>query len=116
MIKLSEPSHSENTLFIFTEGVLSNIYLQDLKNFSYIFSENFSEKHKIILGISSYENSKIFNSLVVLDKDVNILEKYDKNKLVPFGEYLPFENFLNNFGLKKVFFVFRIFIISINRL
>jgi len=102
LIKLSEPDHSENTLFIFPEGVLSNIYLQDLKNFSYIFSENFSDKHKIILGISSYENSKIFNSLVVLDKDVNILAKYDKNKLVPFGEYLPYENLLSNFGLKKI--------------
>ena len=102
LIKLSEPDYSENTLFIFPEGVLSNIYLQDLKNFSYIFSENFSDKHKIILGISSYENSKIFNSLVVLDKNVNILAKYDKNKLVPFGEYLPFEKFLSNFGLKKV--------------
>jgi apolipoprotein N-acyltransferase len=102
LIKLSKPNNLENTLFIYPEGVLSNIYLQDLKNFSYIFSENFSEKHKIILGISSYENSEIFNSLVVLDKDVNILAKYDKNKLVPFGEYLPFENFLSNFGLKKI--------------
>ena len=102
LIKLSEPNYSENTIFIFPEGVLSNIYLQDLKNFSYIFSENFSDQHKIILGISSYENSKIFNSLIVLDKNVNILAKYDKNKLVPFGEYLPFENLLSNFGLKKI--------------
>ncbi len=102
LIKLSEPNYSENTFFIFPEGVLSNIYLQDLKNFSYIFSKNFSDKHKIILGISSYENSKIYNSLVVLDKDANILAKYDKNKLVPFGEYLPFENLLRNFGLKKI--------------
>ena len=41
LIKLSKPSHLENTLFIFPEGVLSSIYLQDLKNFSYIFKENF---------------------------------------------------------------------------
>ena len=102
LIKLSEPNYSENTLFIFPEGVLSNIYLQDLKNFSFIFSENFSDKHKIVLGISSYENSKIFNSLVILDKDVNILAKYDKNKLVPFGEYLPVESLLSKFGLKKI--------------
>ncbi len=102
LIKLSKPNYSENTLFIFPEGVLSNIYLQDLKNFSFIISENFSDKHKIILGISSFENSKIFNSLVVLDNDANILAKYDKNKLVPFGEYLPFENLLRNFGLKKI--------------
>ena len=102
LIKLSEPDYSENTLFIFPEGVLSNIYLQDLKNFSYIFSENFSEQHKIVLGISSYENSKIFNSLIVLDNYANILAKYDKNKLVPFGEYLPLEKFLSNFGFKKI--------------
>ena len=72
LIDLSEPNKLEKTIFIFPEGVLSNVYLQDLKNFSYIFSENFSDNHKIILGISSYEDSKIFNSLVVLDKDVNI--------------------------------------------
>ena len=54
---------------------LTNIYLQDLKNFSYIFSENFSDKHKIILGINSYENSKIFNSLVVLDKEFKYFSK-----------------------------------------
>ena len=102
LIKLSRPNKSEKTIFIFPEGVLSNVYLQDLKNFRSIFSENFSENHKIILGISSYENSKIFNSLVVLDKEVNILAQYYKNQLVPFGEFLPFENLLTSFGLKKI--------------
>jgi len=102
LIKLSEPNNSNNTLFIFPEGVLSNIYLQDIKKYSHIFSDNFSEKHKIILGINSNEKSKIFNSLAVLDKNANTLAKYNKNKLVPFGEYLPFENLFSKFGLKKV--------------
>ena len=102
LIKLSKPNKLEETLFVFPEGVLSNVYLQDLNNFSHIFSENFSEKHKIVLGINSYENSKIFNSLVVLDKNLNLLAKYKKNKLVPFGEYLPYQDLLSNFGLKKI--------------
>ena len=102
LIKLSKPNKLEKTFFIFPEGVLSNVYLQDLKNFSYIFSESFSDNHKIILGINSYENSKIFNSMVVLDKDVNILAKYYKNQLVPFGEFLPFESILTSLGLKKI--------------
>jgi len=102
LVKLSEPNYLEKTIFIFPEGTLSNIYLEDLKNYSYIFSENYSDQHKIIMGLNSREDTKVFNSLVVLDKDVNILAKYNKNKLVPFGEFLPFENLLTKFGLKKI--------------
>ena len=102
LIKLSKPNNLEKTIFIFPEGVFSNIYLEDLKNYSYIFSENYSDQHKIIMGIKSIEEEKVFNSMVVLDKDTNILEKYNKNKLVPFGEFLPFENFFSKFGLKKI--------------
>jgi apolipoprotein N-acyltransferase len=54
------------------------------------------------MGINSSEEAKVFNSMVVLDQDVNILAKYNKNKLVPFGEFLPFENFFRKFGLKKI--------------
>jgi len=102
LIKLSEPDITKNTIFIFPEGILSSVYLQDLKNYNYIFSKNFSSKHKIVLGINSYEDSKIYNSMVVIDNNVNILAKYDKNKLVPFGEYLPYENLLSKFGFKKI--------------
>ena len=102
LVKLSNPNSLEKAIFIFPEGVFSNIYLEDLKNYSYIFSENYSDQHKIIMGIKSIEEEKVFNSMVVLDKDTNILEKYNKNKLVPFGEFLPFENFFSKFGLKKI--------------
>jgi len=102
LIKISKPDKKKDTIFIFPEGVLSNIYLQDLKKFNYLFFENFSSKHKIILGINSYKDSKIFNSLVVIDNNTNVLSKYDKNKLVPFGEFLPFENFFEKLGIKKI--------------
>jgi len=102
IIELSEPNILEETLFIFPEGTLSNVYLEDLKNYKYMFRENFSDNHKIIMGLNSSEGNKVFNSMVVLDRDLNTLSKYNKNKLVPFGEFLPFENFFYKFGLKKI--------------
>ncbi len=102
LIKISEPNPNNKTLFILPEGILSSIYFEDLKKLKSLFSNNFSDKHKIVLGMNIYENQKIYNSLLVLDNEVNILGKYYKNKLVPFGEFLPFEKILGNLGFKKI--------------
>ncbi len=102
LINISDADPLKETIFIFPEGILSSIHFESLQNFKSLFSENFSKKHKIILGINIYENQKIYNALIVMDNELNILAKYHKNKLVPFGEFLPFEKIFNNLGLKKI--------------
>ena len=102
LIKLSSPNKFENSIFIFPEGTFASVYLNDLHQYSQLFSNNFSENHNIILGINRTENNKVYNSMAVIDKDTNVLQIYDKNKLVPFGEFLPLESLLNKFGLKKI--------------
>ena len=36
------------------------------------------------------------------NNNLNLISEYKKIKLVPFGEFLPFENFFKHFGLKKI--------------
>ena len=45
---------------------------------------------------------EIFNSLLVINSDGQIEEIYDKKHLVPFGEYLPFQEFLEAIGLEQL--------------
>jgi apolipoprotein N-acyltransferase len=45
---------------------------------------------------------RAYNSVYVIDHDGSILSVYDKIHLVPFGEYLPFQDFLEKLGLTQL--------------
>ena len=106
IIKFSDPNKNKNTIFIWPEGVFSGYNFSDLKHLKKIFLENFSDNHIIIFGANTYKkinNQDIYyNSLIAVNNEFEIIYKYNKRKLVPFGEFLPFENTLNKFGLKKI--------------
>ncbi len=101
LINLSNPT-DENTIFVFPEGILSNVFLEDIQIYKKTFNKSFSKNHKILMGINSNQNSKIYNSMAYLDNNLMVLSKYNKNKLVPFGEFLPLEKFFKKIGLKKI--------------
>lgn len=45
---------------------------------------------------------RYYNSIRVLGRDGAIVATYDKVHLVPFGEYLPFQHFLESLGLEQL--------------
>lgn len=45
---------------------------------------------------------RYYNSIYVLGRDAEILAAYDKAHLVPFGEYLPFQDVLEKIGLRQL--------------
>ena len=105
LIDLSKPDKSIPTIFIWPEGMLTSTNLKDIYYYKDLFQLNFSNKHLIILGINDVKkdsNLKIYNSLAIVDNNLNVLNYYQKNNLVPFGEFLPMENFLSKIGLKTI--------------
>ena len=46
--------------------------------------------------------TRAYNSIYVIDHDGNVLSVYDKLHLVPFGEYLPFQDWMEKLGFVQL--------------
>ncbi len=53
-------------------------------------------------GVPEAAITRAYNSVYVIDHTGSILSIYDKVHLVPFGEYLPFQDFLEQLGLQQI--------------
>ncbi len=104
LIKYSDPKKDIKTLFIWPEGVFSGYSYDEILFLKDIFEKNFSKNHFILFGINTFNEEKTgyFNSLIITNNRLKIIQHYKKQKLVPFGEFLPLESVLNRFGLKKI--------------
>ena len=104
LIRYSDPNKKKNTLFIWPEGVFSGYSYSEISEFKELIFDNFSKKHYIIFGTNKLDplSGKFYNSMLVVNNNLEIIQSYNKRKLVPFGEFLPFEKILNSFGFKKI--------------
>ncbi|MDC0513681.1 apolipoprotein N-acyltransferase [Pelagibacteraceae bacterium] len=106
LIKYSSPESNKKTLFVWPEGVFTGFNFEEIKNYKSLFENSFSDNHLILFGINTTKENinknDTFNSLLITNNKLEVVFQYDKKKLVPFGEFLPFENFLNKLGLKKI--------------
>ena len=46
--------------------------------------------------------TRAYNSIYVIDHEANVLSVYDKLHLVPFGEFLPFQELMEKIGLEQL--------------
>ncbi len=106
LVEISNPNLNEKTIFVWPEGILPKISQEELIEYNWLFKDRFNENHLLIIGTNNYidinGSRKYFNSFSVFDNELRILHSYNKINLVPFGEFLPFENLLRNFGLKSL--------------
>ena len=104
LIRYSDPDKKKKTLFIWPEGVFSGYSYNEILEYKELILNNFSDKHHIIFGTNKAEtiSGRFYNSMLVINNNFDIIQSYNKRKLVPFGEFLPLENMLNNLGFKKI--------------
>ncbi len=104
LVRYSDPDPKKETLFVWPEGTFTGFDFNEIYQFRNLVKKHFKENHLILFGINTLDKNtgEYFNSLVVVNNEFKILYQYNKKKLVPFGEFLPFEKVLNKFGFKKI--------------
>ena len=106
LISISSPPKNKKIFFVWPEGIIPNIYQDELYLYQDLFIKNFNENHLIGLGINNriFESNiyKFYNSFSVFDNKLSLINNYNKKNLVPFGEFLPFENFFKKIGFKTI--------------
>ena len=106
LIKLSTPTKIKPTIFLWPEGIIPDSYLRDMDVYKNLFSSNFGQNDLIIMGINSIETKSnknlYFNSMAIFNNKLDVVAKYNKVNLVPFGEFTPFESILSVLGLKTI--------------
>ncbi len=94
-------------IIIWPETAVPNLIDEELST-RYLISRALGDKSKLITGVDRLVRSvdgtpvAAMNSLMVLDSDGSILDIYDKVRLVPFGEYMPWRDTMARLGLNRL--------------
>lgn len=86
-------------LIIWPETSLEGTFTSDInRNFLQSISKYYQTPQ--IFGGAEVKNNKLYVGVGLFD-ETGLIDSYQKNKLVPFGEFLPFQSLLGNFYRNK---------------
>jgi apolipoprotein N-acyltransferase len=95
-LELTEEASRQNPdLIIWPESAIPDyLQVEAEDNLKSLFDFVRQIKIPILLGITTVEGNNYFNSAILISKDGEIISRYDKIHLVPFGEYIPLRKIL----------------------
>jgi len=90
----AQPAKQPVTFVIWPETALV-ANLQEQPDLAHEIAKNLPKGSLGLLGTLRSDEGHFYNSVTVLDRSGGVLGNYDKHHLVPFGEYIPFRQYLN---------------------
>mmetsp|Transcript_28374 Transcript_28374/g.52942 ORF Transcript_28374/g.52942 Transcript_28374/m.52942 type:complete len:502 (-) Transcript_28374:1286-2791(-) len=98
MVKFTRTGEERPDLIVWPETAVP-VWLHNAANTLGIISGAAGDV-PVVLGINRAEGRRIFNAAILMDSEGQVAETYDKHHLVPFGEYIPFGDWLSKIGIQ----------------
>ncbi len=97
---LTKPKIPNSKIVVWSESALPVDYYSSADLIGDLDTVFKSEKSDLVTGIFSSVQDKLYNSIVRIGNSADLAKDlpYQKRKLVPFGEIVPFEDFLRPLG------------------
>ena len=95
-INLSRKDGAENVRFVLWGETATAFNPADSAYYQMLIKKAVPKNGYLMTGLLRYDeqNDALYNSMSVIDDEGQTVAFYDKNHLVPFGEYIPFRKFL----------------------
>lgn len=94
-----DDSEAEPDLVVWPENVVDVADFERSREINEVAQQSSSIGAPFLVGITEDVDSESFtNAQVVVDASATVLDRYDKVRRVPFGEYMPLRGFLKSLG------------------
>lgn len=87
-------------LYVLPESLIPGLFKHH-RVFYRQLAKQLPDNSQLVFGSNRKESGKYYNSLYVVDNKFSIKHRYDKVRLVPFGEYIPFRKIVDSLLPKK---------------
>lgn len=99
VLQALENNPTPNTLTVFPEVAITML-LNDIPDFGPLVGDLLGQGSVAAIGIPRFVDDTYLNSIVTVNSDGKIIDSFDKQLLVPFGEFVPLRQFMPSFVKK----------------
>ena len=98
---LSEPYWQHN-IILWPENLIPRVLRNDRHFMSRVQEKLVSPNQTLVLGATQKDQDSYYNGITLITNTGQTPQTYQKERLMPFGEYIPYRSFFSLFGPKEI--------------